>query len=79
MSLVDSDYFLFLDADEYFEREITRNDIEELINLIEYNKVDGIRFVTSNFDFVSGVPLYDSYNIKFIKNDKNLKQIFMNS
>ena len=73
LSLIDSDYFLFLDADEYFEREITRNDIEELINLIEYNKVDGIRFVTSNFDFVSGVPLYDSYNIKFIKNDKNLK------
>lgn len=73
LSLVDSDYFLFLDADEYFEREITRNDIEELINLIEYNKVDGIRFVTNNFDFVSGVPLYDSYNIKFIKNDKNLK------
>ena len=73
LSLIDSDYFLFLDADEYFEREITINDIEELINLIEYNKVDGIRFVTSNFDFVSGVPLYDSYNIKFIKNDKNLK------
>lgn len=73
MSFIKSDYFFFLDADEYFEREITRNDIEELINLIEYNKVDGIRFVTNNFDFVSGVPLYDSYNIKFIKNDKNLK------
>lgn len=73
MSFIKSDYFFFLDADEYFEREITRNDIEELINLIEYNKVDGIRFVTSNFDFVSGILLYDSYNIKFIKNDKNLK------
>lgn len=73
MSFIKSDYFFFLDADEYFEREINKTDVELIIEEIEKHGADGARFTTNNFDIINGVSLYNSYNIKFLKYSDKLK------
>ena len=72
-SLTNSDYILFLDADEYFSNPLTSKDRENILNIISEHDVDGVSFKTSNYDDITSKLQYTSYHCKFFKNKGDIK------
>lgn len=67
------DYILFLDADEYFSPALKEDDKKYLINLCKNYNYDGVKIHTYNIDVDTFRVINDKYNLKFFKNNKNIR------
>lgn len=72
LSLTDSDWILFLDADEYFLSPLTV-EFKSCVEELEHNNVDILKILTYNIDKNTERKLNTSYGLKFFKNGKGFK------
>lgn len=72
LSLVNTDWVLFLDADEYFSPALTST-FRQCLKELEDNNVDILKILTYNIDRNTGKILHTSYGLKLFKNNQNFK------
>ena len=65
-------YILFLDADEYFDPYLSIESKDILETIMKDESIEGLRFLCHNIDNKDNRNIYNSYNLKFFRNNKML-------